>query len=62
MNILKRRQAKGLLELRLVVPDPHSKAVRQRVSRQVADLSLRDEHRSLDWIEGVSEFDDRGGR
>jgi len=33
-----RRRARGLRELRLVVPDARSKAVRRRVAKQVAGL------------------------
>jgi len=33
-----RRRARGLRELRLIVPDARSKTVRRRVARQVATL------------------------
>ena len=33
-----RRRARGLRELRLVVPDARSKAVRKRIAKQVAGL------------------------
>lgn len=52
-----RRRTRGLRELRLVVPDPHSEAVRQRIAEQVARLDPEDEEEALKWIEAVSEFD-----
>ena len=52
-----RRRARGLRELRLVVPDARSKAVRRRVARQVASLDRARELEALRWIEAVSEFD-----
>ncbi len=52
-----RRRARGLRELRLIVPDARSKAVRQRIARQVAALSHSHEADALNWIEAVSEFD-----
>jgi hypothetical protein len=42
-----RRRARGLRELRLVVPDTRSKAVRKRVAKQVAGLD-----RSLELAAG----------
>jgi hypothetical protein len=54
-----RRRARGLKELRLVVPDPRSRTVRRRVARQVAALDRSRELEALKWIEGVAEFDDR---
>ena len=47
----------GLRELRLVVADPRSRAVRRRVAKQVAGLDLDRERDALKWIESVSEFD-----
>jgi hypothetical protein len=52
-----RRHARGLRELRLVVADPRSRAVRRRVAKQVAALDLDRERDTLKWIESVSEFD-----
>ncbi|MHB8414215.1 MAG: antitoxin MazE-like protein [Acidiferrobacteraceae bacterium] len=52
-----RRRAQGLRELRLVVPDPHSRAVRRRVARQVTCLDQAAEGDAMRWIEAVSEFD-----
>ena len=54
-----RRRARGLKELRLVVPDPRSRTVRRRVTRQVAALDPSRELEALKWIEAVAEFDDR---
>jgi hypothetical protein len=58
MKIMReRRRARGLRELRLVVPDARSKAVRRRVAKQVAGL---DRSRELDatlWAESISVFD-----
>ena len=52
-----RRRAQGLRELRLVVPDPHSRVVRRRVARQVVRLDRTAERDAMRWIEAVSEFD-----
>jgi hypothetical protein len=52
-----RRRARGLRELRLIVPDPHSRATRRRIAKQVAGLDLAGERGALAWIESVSEFD-----
>ena len=54
-----RRRARGLRELRLVVPDARSKAVRRRVAKEVAGLNRWHELEALRWIEAVSEFDAR---
>jgi len=53
----RRRRARGLRELRIVVADPRSRAVRRRVAIQVAGLDLDRERNALKWIESVSEFD-----
>jgi hypothetical protein len=52
-----RRRARGLREVRLVVADPRSRAVRRRVARQVTGLDADRERDALRWIESVSEFD-----
>lgn len=52
-----RRRARGLRELRLVVADPRSRAVRRRVAKQIACLDPDRERSALIWIESVSEFD-----
>ncbi len=54
-----RRNARGLRELRLIVPEARSKAVRRRVARQVAGLGRERESDALGWIEAVSIFDER---
>lgn len=52
-----RRRARGLRELRLVVADARSRAVRRRVAKQVAGLNSDRERDALQWIESVSAFD-----
>jgi hypothetical protein len=52
-----RRRARGVRELRLVVADARSRAVRRRVAKQVAGLNANRERDALQWIETVSEFD-----
>ena len=54
-----RRRARGLRELRLIVPDARSKAVRRRIAKEVAGLDRVREFDALGWIEAVSEFDAR---
>lgn len=54
-----RRRARGLREVRLVVPDARSKAVRRRVAKAVAGLDRSSELEAMSWIEAVSEFDAR---
>ena len=54
-----RRRARGLRELRLIVPDARSKSVRRRVARQVQGLDRSSEVEALRWIESISEFDSR---
>jgi len=54
-----RRRARGLRELRLVVPDARSKAVRRRVAKAVATLDRDRELDAMRWIEAVAEFDSR---
>lgn len=57
-----RRRREGLRELRLVVPDARSEAVRNRIATQVAKLNPDSEREALLWIEAVSEFDaDKAG-
>ena len=52
-----RRRTRGMRELRLVVADARSRAVRRRVAKQVAGLEPDRERDALIWIESVSEFD-----
>jgi hypothetical protein len=54
-----RRRARGLRELRLIVPDARSKTVRRRIAREVARLDRTSELEAMDWIESVAEFDGR---
>ena len=58
-NMRERRRARGLRELRLIVPDARSKSVRRRVAKQVANLDRSRELAALGWIEAVAEFDAR---
>ena len=51
-----RRRGEGLRELRIVVPDVRSAAVRDRIAAQVAKLNPESERDALLWIEAVSEF------
>jgi antidote-toxin recognition MazE-like antitoxin len=53
----RRRRARGLREVRLIVADARSPAVRRRVAKQVAALDPDQERDALKWIETVSEFD-----
>jgi hypothetical protein len=53
-----RRRAQHIRELRLVVPDARSRAVRQRVAQQSAALNIGSETAGLAWIESVAEFDE----
>jgi Protein of unknown function (DUF3018) len=58
MKIMRmRRRRQGLRELRLVVPDARSQAVRNRIAAQVAELNPDSERDALFWIEAVSDFD-----
>ncbi len=52
-----RRRTRGLRELRLIVPDARSKAVRKRVAKQVAGLDRSLELAAMQWMESISEFD-----
>jgi len=52
-----RRRARGLRELRLVVADARSLAVRRRMAKHVSGLDPDREREALQWIESVSEFD-----
>jgi hypothetical protein len=52
-----RRRKRGLRELRLMVPDPRLKSIRNRVAAQVVRLDRQDEERALRWIESISDFD-----
>jgi hypothetical protein len=54
-----RRRTREMREVRLNLPDARLEAVRRRVAEEVAVLNPDSELEALDWIEGVSEFDDR---
>lgn len=53
-----RRRAKGLREVRLVVPDARDPAVRARVAEEVRNLDPADEEEAMRWIEAVSIFNE----
>lgn len=57
-----RRRARGQREVRLVLADSRSRAVRRRVAKQVAALDPDRERDALRWIEAVSEFDSDAAR
>jgi hypothetical protein len=52
-----RRRRLALRELRLDVPDPGLRSIRNQVAAQVVHLDRRNEDEALDSIEEVSEFD-----
>jgi hypothetical protein len=52
-----RRRARGVRELRLMVADARSRAVRRRMRKQVIGLNPDREREALRWIETISEFD-----
>ena len=57
-----RRRARGEREVRLVVADARSRAVRRRVAKQISALVSDRERDALKWIETVSEFDTDAAR
>jgi antidote-toxin recognition MazE-like antitoxin len=61
-SMRERRRRLGLRELRLVVPDARSAAVRARIAEEVARLNPADEQEALDWIEAVGDFDANDAR
>ena len=56
-NMRARRLRLGLREVRLIVADARSEAVRDRLAAQVAKLDPAGERDALLWIQAVSEFD-----
>lgn len=56
-DMRRRRREQGLREVRLVIPDARSPAVRKRIAEQVARLDPTAEEDALRWIEAVSTFD-----
>jgi hypothetical protein len=61
-SMRERRRLQGMREVRLVVPDARSEAVRKRVAAQVARLNRDSEREALAWIEALSEFDNDAAR
>jgi len=57
-SMRERRRAKGLREVRLVVPDARDPAVRARVAEEVRKLNPEHEAEAMRWIEAVSIFDE----
>jgi len=55
-NMRDRRRARGLRELRLVLPDARSQSVRRRVANEVSKLDRDREDEVMRWIEAVSVF------
>ena len=53
-----RRRARGMREIRLVLPDARLAAVRRRVADQVDRLDPKAEEDALNWIEAVSVFEE----
>jgi hypothetical protein len=51
-----------LREVRSVLPDARSAAIRRRIANHVARLNRENEREALDWIEAVSEFDSDAAR
>jgi hypothetical protein len=57
-SMRERRRAKGLRELRLLVPDARDPAVRARIAEQVRNLDPEDEAEAMRWIEAVTKIDE----
>jgi hypothetical protein len=53
-----RRRAQQSRELRLILPDARTRAVRQRIARQSMALNEASEAAALAWLESVAEFDE----
>jgi Protein of unknown function (DUF3018) len=53
-----RRRAKGLRELRIVIPDVRDSAFRRAVADEVARLDPGLEAAAMRWIESVSIFNE----
>lgn len=56
---MRESRARGLRELRLIVPDARARAVRRCAAKEVAELNRSHEREAMRWIEAVSEFDAR---
>lgn len=61
-NMRDRRHARGLRELRLVLPDARSQSVRRRVANAVSKLDPDSEDEVMRWIEAVSVFNEDPAR
>ena len=46
-------------QIRITLPNPRSEKVRRRVANSVARLNRSEEADALQWVEAVSEFDER---
>ena len=49
----------GKRQVRMTLPNPQSEKVRRRVANSVARLNQSQEADALQWVEAVSEFDER---
>jgi len=52
----------GKRQVRMTLPNPRSEKVRRRVANSVARLNRSQEADALQWVEAVSEFDERETR
>ena len=52
----------GKRQVRITLPNPRSDKVRRRVANSVARLNQSEEADALQWVEAVSEFDERETR
>lgn len=52
----------GKRQVRITLPNPRSEKVRRRVANSVARLNQSQEADALQWVESVSEFDERETR
>jgi hypothetical protein len=57
-SMRERRRAKGLREVRLLVPDARDPAVRARIAEEVRNLDPEDEAEAMRWIEAVTKIDE----
>lgn len=52
----------GKRQVRITLPNPRSEKVQRRVANSVARLNQSQEADALQWVESVSEFDERETR
>ena len=52
----------GKRQVRITLPNPRSEKVRRRIANSVARLNQSEEADALQWVESVSEFDERETR